>query len=118
LRNWPKINEQVAQELAGNLPRPAWRIASEDRAVLAQTQMSLVLRPGQVLGWQRDPAPENHFEQHFPLKFDTTETVLLVTKASRDDVLQAFPKATWIREIRADQMPADALVFQLWWLNP
>lgn len=118
LRNWPKINEQVAQELAAGLPKPQWRIASEDRAVLAQAQMGLVLKPGQALGWQRDPNPENHFEQHFPLKPGTTEPVLLITKVSRDDVLQAFPKATWIREIRSDQMPADALVFQLWWLKP
>jgi hypothetical protein len=117
LRNWPQINELVAQELSSKLPRSQWRIASNDRALLAQIQMSQNLAPGNALGWQRKANPDNHFDQHFPLTPDLNDLVLLVTQASREDVLHDFPEAIWVKEIRADQMTVGVLTYQLWWLN-
>jgi hypothetical protein len=117
VRNWPQINELVAQELSAELPQSQWRVASEDRAVLAQLQMSQKLAPGSALGWQRKNAPDNHFDQHFPLNVDLKLPVLLVTQVSREEVLHFYPQAIWVKEIRADQMPTDALTYQLWWLN-
>jgi hypothetical protein len=117
VRNWPQINELVAQELSANLPHSEWRIASEDRAVLAQIQMNHNLAPGYALGWLRKGYPDNHFDQHFPLKSDLKKPVLLVTQALHEDVLKDHPQASWVREIRAEQMPSNALIYQLWWLN-
>lgn len=117
VRNWPVLNDLIAQELNAHLPHSQWRIASEDRAVLAQFQMSQGLAPGYALGWQRTAAPDNHFDQHFPLSPETPRPVLLVTHVSREEVLQYFPSAVWVKEIRADTMPVDPLTYQLWWLN-
>jgi hypothetical protein len=117
VRNWPQINEHVAQELLAEMPRSQWRIASEDRAVLAQLQMTQNLPPGHALGWQRKPAPDNHFEQHFPLTSDLKQPVLLVTQVAREEVVHAYPQAIWVKEIRADVMPFEPLIYQLWWLN-
>jgi len=99
------------------MPRSQWRIASEDRAVLAQLQMAQNLPPGHALGWQRKPAPDNHFEQHFPLTSDLKQPVLLVTQVAREEVVHAYPQAIWVKEIRADVMPFEPLIYQLWWLN-
>jgi len=118
VRNWPVLNDLIAQELGAHLSHSQWRIASEDRAVLAQFQMSQGLAPGYALGWQRNAAPDNHFDQHFPLSPETNRPVLLVTHVSREEVLQYFPSAVWAKEIRADTMPVDPLRYQLWWLNP
>jgi signal transduction histidine kinase len=117
IRNWPQINELVAHELRAELPHAQWRVASEDRAVLAQLQMSQNLAPGQALGWQRKAAPDNHFDLHFPLTSELKQPVLLVTQVSREEVLHDYPQAIWVKVIRADVMPVDPLSYQLWWLN-
>jgi hypothetical protein len=117
VRNWPAVNEGIAQELRAALPHSQWLIASDDRAVLAQFQMSQVLAPGQALGWQRKAAPDHHFDQHFPLASEPKRPVLLVTQSSREDVLHDFPTAVWVKAVRADTMPLDPLTYQLWWLN-
>jgi hypothetical protein len=117
VRNWPQLSELIAQELRADLPHSQWRIASDDRALLAQIQMSLRLKPGYALGWQRKGTPDNHFDQHFPLTSGFKEPVLLVTKASREDVIHHYPQAIWVKEVISDQMPLDALTYQLWWLN-
>jgi 4-amino-4-deoxy-L-arabinose transferase-like glycosyltransferase len=53
VRPWPQLIAQLEIELASQSQRPSWKIASEDRAVLAQAQALLNLAPGSALGWQR-----------------------------------------------------------------
>lgn len=116
VRPWPQLAYQVEEELTTRYEKSAWKIASEDRAVLAQVQALLNLPPGSALGWQRQPHADNHFDQHFPLPVDGKSTVLLITKASDDQVKQAFPQAMKHREIKIDTS-IESSTYQLWWLG-
>jgi len=116
VRPWPKLASQVEEELTTQYEKSAWKIASEDRAVLAQAQAQLDLPPGSALGWQRQPQPDNHFEQHFPLPVDAHSPILLITKVSDDQVKQAFPHALKRSNIKTDS-PIESSTYQLWWLG-
>ncbi len=118
-RNWPGIHDRVRDVLS----RPpgadaAPRVASDDRAVLAQLQAALVLPPGAALGWQRNGIPDNHFDQRFPLPARPAWPVLLVTAAGPDAVLAAYPDAVAAGEARSDVIRDRPLAFSLWWLLP
>jgi hypothetical protein len=116
VRPWPSLALQVEAELATQSGKSSWKITSEDRAVLAQVQAQLDLPPGSALGWQRQPQPDNHFEQHFPLPTDGKWPVLLITKASDEQVEQAFPQALKRGEIKT-KTSIETNTYQLWWLG-
>jgi hypothetical protein len=100
------------------MPQEEWRIASDDRGMLSIGQAVLHLPAGAALGWQRSDAPQNHFEQRFPLTKTTNQRVLLVTQASQAEVLAHYPHAQFARRIDADKLPDGALHFTAWWINP
>jgi len=118
-RSWPNIHSQVRSVMrnppAGN---GSVRVASDDRAVLAQLQWGLVLPPGSALGWQRGPRPANHFDQHFPLPAKLDVPVLLVTTAPAADVLAAFPTAQSAGTARSEVLQGRPLILPMWWLVP
>ena len=116
VRPWPALASQIERELATQHEKSSWKIASEDRAVLAQVQAQLDLPPGSALGWQRQAQPENHFDQHFPLPVDVSSHVLLITKAPDAQVRQAFPRALKRDDIKADSS-IESNSYQLWWLG-
>jgi hypothetical protein len=116
VRPWPSLVHQIENELATEPDRSHWRIASEDRAVLAQTQALLNLPAGSALGWQRDRHPDNHFDQHFPLQAESPLSVLLVTRRSDAEVKQAFPGALKKSQIQAESA-SEQVTYQLWWLD-
>jgi hypothetical protein len=103
--------------LAAKTERAQWRVASEDRGILAQVQAVLNLPPHRVLGWASLGYPNNHFDQHFPLPENPQQPVLLITGAPAAKVQRAFPQAVFVKEIRSEQMPQGALVYQAWWLG-
>lgn len=116
-RNWPGIHAQVREALARS-PQPDAppRVASDDRAVLAQLQAAPPLPPGAALGWQRGPRPDNHFDQRFPLPARRPWPVLLVSSAPAPAVLAAFPEAEPAGSARSALVADRPLVFSLWWL--
>jgi 4-amino-4-deoxy-L-arabinose transferase-like glycosyltransferase len=116
VRPWPQLIAQVEIELARQSQKPSWKIASEDRAVLAQAQAILNLTPGSALGWQRQTQPDNHFEQHFPLLADIKTPVLLLTNATDDQVKQTFPNALKRDSIHS-QGTIESVSYKLWWLG-
>ena len=117
LRNWPAFVAEVQALLATQSVRSQWRVASEDRGVLAQVQAVLNLPPQSALGWSLGAYPQNHFDQHHPLPENPQQPVLLITSASQAQVLKAFPKATFAKEIRSDLISNRPLVYQAWWLG-
>jgi hypothetical protein len=118
-RSWPNIHAQV-RDVLRNPPsaNASARIASDDRAILAQLQWGLVLPPGSALGWQRGARPGNHFDQHFPLSSKLDAPVLLVTAAPAADVLAAFPGAQSAGTARSEVLQGRPLVLPMWWLVP
>lgn len=116
VRPWPPLVSQIEKELAHQSQKPSWKIASEDRAVLAQAQAILNLPPGSALGWQRHTQPDNHFDQHFPLPADVKTPVLLLTHMPDDQVKQVFPNALKRGAIRS-QASLESVTYQLWWLG-
>ncbi len=118
-RSWPDIHAQVRDVLRN--PPAGYanaRIASDDRAVLAQLQWGLVLPPGFALGWQRGARPANHFDQHFPLPAKLEAPVLLVTTAPAADVLAAYPSAQSAGTARSEVLQGRPLILPMWWLLP
>jgi hypothetical protein len=118
LRNWPDAIEAVQKTLTEALPPNEWRIASDDRGMLSIAQAVLHLPAGAALGWQRAEAPNNHFEQRFPLNKTVTQRVLLITQAGQAEVLADYPHAQFARRIDADKLSDGALHFSAWWINP
>ena len=118
LRNWPDAIDAVKQTLADAMPQDQWRIASDDRGMLSIAQAVLHLPAGAALGWQRGEAPNNHFEQRFPLNKTVTQRVLLITQAGQAEVLATYPHAQFAKQIDADKLPDSALHFTAWWINP
>ena len=118
-RNWPGICEQV-RDVASRPPvaSEGMYVASDNRAVLAQLQATLALRPGAALGWQRGAQPDNHFEQRFPLPSRPAFPVLLVTAAPADAVQAAFPGAQPAGSARSAQVADRPLAYGLWWILP
>ena len=116
VRPWPQLVSQIEIELAHRSAKPSWKIASEDRAILAQAQAILNLAPGSALGWQRQTQPDNHFDQHFPLPTDIKTPVLLLTHATDDQVKEAFPHALKRGSIYS-QGSIESVSYQLWWLG-
>ena len=118
-RSWPNIHAQVKDAMrnppSGNASA---RVASDDRAILAQLQWGLVLPPGSALGWQRGARPGNHFDQHFPLPAKLDAPVLLVTTAPEADVLAAFPGAQSAGTARSEVLQGRPLILPMWWLVP
>ena len=118
-RSWPNIHAQVRDMLRNPpLGNANARIASDDRAILAQLQWGLALSPGSALGWQRGVRPGNHFDQHFPLPSKLSAPVLLVTTAPAADVLAAFPTSQFAGTARSEVLQGSPLVLQMWWLVP
>lgn len=116
VRPWPSLVQDISHELGTQADRSTWLIASEDRAVLAQTQALLNLPDGAALGWQRDRHPDNHFEQHHPLRVESKRPVLLITRAPDAQVQQAFPGAMKKHLIQAVS-GTETVSYQLWWLG-
>jgi hypothetical protein len=118
-RSWPNIHAQV-RDVLRNPPsgNGSARVASDDRAILAQLQWGLVLSPGSALGWQRGARPSNHFDQHFPLPSKLDAPVLLVTTAPAADVLAAFPGAQSAGTARSEVLQGRPLILPMWWLVP
>jgi 4-amino-4-deoxy-L-arabinose transferase-like glycosyltransferase len=117
LRNWPGLQDQVRSALSQRQPLPqGWRVASDDRAVLAQLQWGLQLPAGHAMGWMAQGVPMNHFDQRFALQ-TRSGPVLLITQASADLVKQQFPKAQPGPALRADLIESEALIFSSWWLE-
>lgn len=117
LRNWPGVHEQARRMLAARQPRANWRVASDDRAVLAQLQWGLNLPAGAVMGWKKSTRPMNHFDQRFPLQLDHGP-VLLLTHASEQEVVRQFPQAERAGLLRSDLVESEAIEFNAWWLRP
>jgi 4-amino-4-deoxy-L-arabinose transferase-like glycosyltransferase len=117
-RSWPNIHAQV-RDVLRNPPSGSAnaKVASDDRAILAQLQWGLVLSPGSALGWQRGGRPANHFDQHFPLPAKLDAPVLLVTTAPAADVLAAFPEAQSAGTARSEVLQGRPLVLPMWWLG-
>jgi 4-amino-4-deoxy-L-arabinose transferase-like glycosyltransferase len=118
-RSWPNIHAQV-RDVLRNPPsgNASAKVASDDRAILAQLQWGLVLSPGSALGWQRGGRPANHFDQHFPLPSKLDAPVLLVTSAPAADVLAAFPTAQSAGTARSEVLQGRPLILPMWWLVP
>lgn len=117
LRNWPGMQQQVRLALAQRLAQPRqWRVASDDRAVLAQMQWGLQLPVGQAMGWMPDGVAHNHFDQRFALQ-TRSGPVLLITQVHADLVKAQFPHAQPGPELRSDQIESEALVYSSWWLE-
>jgi 4-amino-4-deoxy-L-arabinose transferase-like glycosyltransferase len=116
LRNWPGIQQQARERLSERLKPEVWRVASDDRALLAQLQWGLPLPPGAAMGWLRHGVAMNHFDQRFPL-VPNHDPVLLLTQASEDDVMKAFPNAKPAPQIRSAVVESEAIVYRAWWLN-
>ena len=117
MRNWPDFNQAIQTRLEGKLPRDAWRIASDDRAVLAQVQAQLRLPAGAALGWQHQAQPQNHFDQRFRLPTELNQPVLLITVASDDEVRRFYPKAVFVERLEVRLIPEAPLDYRLWWLG-
>jgi hypothetical protein len=118
LRNWPDAIDAVKDTLTDAMPKEEWRIASDDRGMLSIAQAVLHLPAGFALGWQRGYAPQNHFEQRFPLTKNPKKRVLLITQAGQDEVLADYPYAQFARRIDVDKLSDGALHFTAWWINP
>ena len=122
LRSWPDLNRAVLNAWwtqANDVPRSQWRVASEDRGILSQVQATLNLDPGQALGWQLAPAPDNHFEQRFPIGSGTpAHPVLLVTRQPEATVRQHFPQARHAQHVLIRRIPDAPMDLNFWWLTP
>ena len=116
LRNWPLIHQQTRELLETTAERADWRIASDDRGVLAQLQWGLQLPVGSVLGWQKTGAAKNHFDQRFPLQ-PGIGRVLLLTRSSNAEVLQHFPQATPAGHLFSGEIADRPIALAAWWLN-
>jgi 4-amino-4-deoxy-L-arabinose transferase-like glycosyltransferase len=116
LRNWPGIHEQARARLSERLPPAQWRVASDDRAVLAQLQWGLKLPAGAAMGWQSKGGPMNHFDQRFPLRTDAGP-VLLLTQAGEDEVRRAFPHAVPANPLKSSLVSSEAIAYGAWWLE-
>ena len=116
LRNWPGLHEQARARLSEQLPPASWRIASDDRAVLAQLQWALQLPAGSAMGWSRAAIPMNHFEQRFALHTGAGP-ILLLTQASEDEVRRQFPHARATQPLRSAQVQSEAIQYGAWWLD-
>jgi hypothetical protein len=117
LRNWPGLQDQIRSTLAQRQPQPElWRVASDDRAVLAQIQWGLQLPAGHAMGWMTQGTPMNHFDQRFPLQTGSGP-VLLITQASVDVVRQQFPHALPGPVLRSESVKSEALTYSSWWLE-
>lgn len=116
LRNWPGVHEQVRARLSESSPQERWRVASDDRAVLAQLQWGLKLPAGAAMGWLKSGVAMNHFDQRFPLTL-AQGPVLLLTRALDAEVLQAYPQAQKAPPIRSAQMESEAIALNAWWLT-
>ena len=115
LRNWPGVQTQTAALLGQKLDRNAWQVASDDRAILAQLQWGLQLPAGAAMGWMPNGVPMNHFDQRFALQ-TRHGAVLLLTRTTKDIVLQQFPQAQPAGTIRSDLLDGDAIELNGWWL--
>ena len=117
LRNWPGLQDQVRQALMDRGTPPAqWRVASDDRAVLAQMQWGLALPAGHAMGWMPKGVANNHFDQRFALH-TRSGPVLLITQASADVVQAQFPNAQAGPALRSAQVESEALTYSSWWLD-
>ena len=116
LRNWPGVHEQARERLQEKAPNGPWRVASDDRAVLAQLQWGLRLPAGSAMGWLKSGQAMNHFDQRFPLRLDQGP-VLLLTRASEAEVLAAYPQAIQAKPIRSAQIESEAIELNAWWLT-
>ncbi len=115
LRNWPDFIAGVERELDLRGLAPSWRVASDDRAVLAQLQANLNLPAGAAMGWRVQEVAQNHFDQRFPLTLTDTP-VLLVTRQAPAVVLRDFPQAQAVGDVRSEAIAEAALRYHLWWL--
>jgi hypothetical protein len=68
------------------------------------------------MGWMRHGVAMNHFDQRFPLA-SSRDPVLLLTQASEEDVMKAFPNAKPATQIRSAVVESEAIVYRAWWLN-
>jgi 4-amino-4-deoxy-L-arabinose transferase-like glycosyltransferase len=116
LRNWPGVHELTRSRLNTVAPQGNWRIASDDRAVLAQLQWGLKLPAGAAMGWLKSGVPMNHFDQRFPLTL-THGPVLLLTRSGDQDVLQAYPQAQKLPPVRSALVESEAIELNAWWLT-
>ncbi|MEY2622257.1 MAG: hypothetical protein RIT26_2077 [Pseudomonadota bacterium] len=116
LRNWPGVHEQTRERLMELAPQGPWRVASDDRAVLAQLQWGLKLPEGAAMGWLKNRIPMNHFDQRFPLTLDPGP-VLLLTRAEDAEVLKSHPQAKKLPQIRSALIESEAIELQAWWLK-
>ncbi len=115
LRNWPDIHAQAQALLSSKLDRSNWRVASDDRAVLAQLQWGLQLPPGAAMGWLKEGVPKNHFDQRFPLPSGQGQ-VLLLTREDAALVLRLHPQAQPAGELRSSSSADKPLRMTAWWL--
>ncbi len=116
LRNWPGVHEQARARLQEQAPNGAWRVTSDDRAVLAQVQWGLKLPSGAAMGWLKTGVPMNHFDQRFPLTLDAGP-VLLLTRTSDAEVLHAHPRAEKLTPVRSALIESEAIELSAWWLR-
>ena len=117
LRNWPGVHAQTRERLTELAPQGQWRVASDDRAVLAQLQWGLPLPAGAAMGWMKNQAPMNHFDQRFALTLDHGP-VLLLTQAPDAEVLKDHPLAKKLPPIRSALIESEAIELKAWWLSP
>ncbi len=116
LRNWPGVQAQARHLLEQKSPSAAWRVASDDRAVLAQLQWGLKLPAGAAMGWRRQGVATNHFDQRFELTLKHGP-VLLLTHATDQEVLAAFSDAQKLPIIRSALIENKSIEFNAWWLT-
>jgi 4-amino-4-deoxy-L-arabinose transferase-like glycosyltransferase len=116
LRNWPGVHEQTSARLSEAAPNGTWRVASDDRAVLAQLQWGLKLPAGSAMGWLKTGLPMNHFDQRFPLRLDLGP-VLLLTSSGDQEVQKEFPYARKLNPVRSALVESEAIEFKVWWLD-
>lgn len=115
LRHWPEIHAQARDLLSSRLDRPNWRVASDDRAVLAQLQWGLQLPPGAAMGWLKEGVPKNHFDQRFALPTGSGP-VLLLTREEAALVLRLHPQAQPAGELSARPSADKSFRLTAWWI--
>ncbi len=121
LRSWPHLNQAVVNTWwtqASEVPRTEWRIASEDRGILAQVQATLNLPAGNAMGWVIRGVADNHFDQRFPLPSQPAQPVLLITRQSASTVKAQFAHAQPAQHVIIRRIPDAPLDVQFWWLKP
>ena len=116
LRSWPDFSNKV-YKIATKEKDFELTIASDDRSVLSELQAVFRLPPESVLGWKKNKVPQNYFEHKFPIQESKRKKILLITKSSRNIILNSFSKIKFAGKIHSEIIKGRPLNYNLWWVE-